>query len=314
MSELENPFANKQIISLTELENSGYKIARLENNRTINDANVKAKTRSINEVGGTVSPITVVTATMAIKEGLKIEDFKSGDPVSNPENYFVIIDGQHRLQAILNLKSKGITKDCYFMLPLVDQIGITKLLSTMNQEVKKWNGKDFVSFVVMTLGDTAPELLKEMAVYTKNEFEVKTVYQYLTFEPNTLSNAELEKIANKETLKTELENKISKTSAIEYGKRIVKVLRSKFGDDKIIKSRSLSGWMINKLDPDYNGNKENLANDMVSFFGGLTSDQVKEIKTVKKDDEGNDKEQVLKNILNDLYSSFKEKQKLKQTA
>ena len=97
---------DKRIETLKELKESGKKFARLENNRVINRKNVDDKKRSIKEVG-VLQTITVVEAKKVVELGYKIVDFETGEEISDPESYKVIIDGQHRYTAFKELSKEA---------------------------------------------------------------------------------------------------------------------------------------------------------------------------------------------------------------
>ena len=304
-TEMQNPFLSKAIVSLKEFEQSGFKFAKLANNRKIGESNVKAKKKSIRSYG-VISPITIVEASKAIAEGLEIVDFMTNNPVPAPENYFVAIDGQHRLEAVLGLKREGVIKDCFLMKPLTRDVTITKLLAIMNNEVVKWNGKDYPTYVVMTLNDKAPRLISEIANYTSRDYDLRSVYQYLTFDTDCFSIPQLSSIANGEGINAKLKMKLDNVSGIDRGKNIIEALEKKFGDDKIIKVRLFSDFIIGKHNTYSIEDKPQFEMDIISFIQSFTTDQVNEIKSVKGTKGVQTKEQKFNELLNGYYETFKE--------
>ncbi len=72
-------------------------------NRQINAKAVAAKVKSIREYGQ-LSPITVVKGEDVYLSGGHLVDLDGNDiPDEQTENYFAVLDGQHRLMACLKL-------------------------------------------------------------------------------------------------------------------------------------------------------------------------------------------------------------------
>ena len=89
-------------MTLTELTNNGVKVARLAGNRDLNEKAVKAKMKSMRENGQLV-PAIIVDASTAIKDGLKVVDFTTGEEINN---LFICVDNANSLtcsQILLDL-------------------------------------------------------------------------------------------------------------------------------------------------------------------------------------------------------------------
>lgn len=91
-----------EIMTLTELTKNGVKVARLAGNRDLNEKAVKAKMKSMREYGQLV-PAIIVDASTAIKDGLKVVDFTTGEEIKDGNNYVVLLDANHRYSAHLRL-------------------------------------------------------------------------------------------------------------------------------------------------------------------------------------------------------------------
>lgn len=76
-------------------------------NREINNANVKAKMKSLSNCGQ-IMPLVVVDGADVIAAGLSLKDPISGLLIESDkaEEYLVIIEGQHRYRAIVNLREQ----------------------------------------------------------------------------------------------------------------------------------------------------------------------------------------------------------------
>lgn len=88
------------VISSVELNRN---FAFVKGNRQINAKAVAAKVKSIREYGQ-LSPITVVKGEDVYLSGGHLVDLDGNDiPDEQTENYFAVLDGQHRLMACLKL-------------------------------------------------------------------------------------------------------------------------------------------------------------------------------------------------------------------
>ena len=93
-----------QVLTLAVLASKGFKIARLSGNRKFDEKVVKSKMKSMKK-NGMLVPAIIVDAKEAIKAGLEIVDFGTGEIISaaDAEYYVVLVDANHRYQAHLNL-------------------------------------------------------------------------------------------------------------------------------------------------------------------------------------------------------------------
>lgn len=311
---VENPFDSKQIVSLNDLEQSGFKIARLLINRSIDTKNVEAKKKSLKQYN-VIDPIVVVPAAQAIEQKLEIADFKSGNPVPAPaDKYFVILDGQHRLEAVYNLQKEDIIISCDVRKLDVSSDQIVNILIEMNNVVKTWDDKEYISIVPQITGKGKYPLIDEINLLTNRGYESRAAYKFLTFKGGSITVNESKKIINSEKLSDKSVNKISNVSGIDRGKNILTALESQFSNDKILlKGRNFPDWIVEKYESYSDADKGNFETDMVSFFGSLTPVQVDSIKTVKGV-KGNPKEVRFTKLLDDFFKTFKEMKQLKQTA
>ena len=89
--------------------NEGKKVAFIAGgiNRDISKANLNGKVKSIGEHTHYI-PLVVVDGEDVIKAGLSLKDPISGLPIdsSKAKDYLVIIEGQHRYMAIMELREK----------------------------------------------------------------------------------------------------------------------------------------------------------------------------------------------------------------
>ena len=167
-----------EIFTLESRElNEGKKVAFIAGgvNRGIDKSNLKAKMKSIVECGQLME-LVVVDGEDVVKEGLSLKDPVFGLPIdsSKANDYLVIIEGQHRYRAIMELREKDAKakkdyedamkkwqdngsdeedkpeeytpkapKQIMVKYPLNNEILIQTLISEMNNTSVKWAKGDF---------------------------------------------------------------------------------------------------------------------------------------------------------------------------
>ena len=187
-----------EIFTLESRElNEGKKVAFIAGgiNRDINKANLNDKMKSIGE-HTQYFPLVVVDGEDVVKEGLTLKDPVSGFPIdsSKANDYLVIIEGQHRYRAIMELREKdakakknyenamkkwqknGSRKEdkpeeftpkapaqIKAMYPLVKDEDIRIMISEMNNTSVKWTKGDFAKQAYAAFPDN--EVLKFIVKY-----------------------------------------------------------------------------------------------------------------------------------------------------
>ena len=167
-----------EIFTLESRElNEGKKVAFIAGgvNRGIDKSNLKAKMKSIVECGQLME-LVVVDGEDVVKDGLSLKDPVSGLPIDSSKaiNYLVIIEGQHRYRALMELREKDAKnkkkyedamkkwqengsnekdkpeeftpkapKQIMAKYPLNNEILIQTLISEMNNTSVKWEKGDF---------------------------------------------------------------------------------------------------------------------------------------------------------------------------
>ena len=137
----------KKMIITTDNENRQF--AFVKGNRPTNAKTVKAKETSIKE-HGQLSPITVAKGEDVLNSGGHLVDLDGYDiPDDQTENYYAVLDGQHRLRAYLNL---GLNLDDLVICePLNVEMSIAALIAEMNICTKTWTGTDYMAAPAMML-------------------------------------------------------------------------------------------------------------------------------------------------------------------
>ena len=131
------------------IDNEARQLAFVKGNRPTNDKSVKAKETSIKE-HGQLSPITVAKGEDVLNSGGHLVDLDGNDiPDDQTENYYAVLDGQHRLRAYLNL---GLNLDDLVICePLNVEMSIAALIAEMNICTKTWTGTDYMAAPAMML-------------------------------------------------------------------------------------------------------------------------------------------------------------------
>lgn len=139
----------KKLIATSD--NEARQFAFVKGNRPTNTKTVKAKETSIKE-HGQLSPITVAKGEDILRSGGHLVDLQGNDiPDDQVENYYAVLDGQHRLRAYLNL---GLNLDDLVICePLNVEMSIAALIAEMNICTKTWTGTDYMAAPAMMLAN-----------------------------------------------------------------------------------------------------------------------------------------------------------------
>ncbi|MCS2306883.1 hypothetical protein NXX42_09295 [Bacteroides thetaiotaomicron] len=95
----------------------------------------------------------VLSAKECIEADLDVVDY-AGNVITKDtpdlEHILVILDGQHRWEAINELKKAGEDYEAYFILPLTDQYDLMTILKEANTSVNPWDGIDWLTMAIQT--------------------------------------------------------------------------------------------------------------------------------------------------------------------
>ena len=299
----------KELLQLSKVLASGKKLAKIKNNRVISDRNVSEKKQSIKKYG-VLQPITIYDGKEVIKQDYKIADLETGKEISEDqaENYIVIIDGQHRIAAYMDLKSNDpeFDRPCYVMYSLAtDGTTIAKELAEINVTVRTWKGSDYPSYAVMTIGEDMYPLIAAISKLTSNGYSLDAACKYLTFK-NEITKSVLVKVAEGK-VNQPIKNKITLTKGIERGERILQSASSRIKED-LLKTRTIADWIIGKYDDLSESETGSFTDDICSFFESLSRKQVEKIETAKGERGKTTKEDIIFSLLTQFYDEFKTNQ------
>lgn len=259
---------DKKIYSLTELTEQGKKIGRLSLNRRLNPSIIKAKMKSLKE-NGLLMPAVIVDGK-DVKD-LEIVDFETGKKVENVDNYVVLLDANHRYEAYLELKKKGVDVGEFYFIYSLTSISIQKQLSEINIATNPWKGVDYINGVLMNGNDS--KLMKEMGKLAKDGYSLSAASKWLTF-----SEVKKEKLVAIMNGKTDV---ITANDAdIDNRMRLLETTKAKLGD-KLAKGKAVIDWIISKYNDISDTYKPSFIDNMIGKINSLTDDDCKEIQSFK---------------------------------
>ena len=122
------------------LQTINKEVAFLKCNRLIDKKNIIQKIQSIKSKG-IIGVIFYLPGDKVVNDGYEIVD-SHGNPISNPENYIVIIDGQHRIKAALDCNYPA--DKIRLTMPGDTSLDTMTILLALNNECFKWNGNSYL--------------------------------------------------------------------------------------------------------------------------------------------------------------------------
>lgn len=293
-----------QIIALSYLLQQCKKVARLTGNRDLDPNVVKTKKASLKE-NGLLIPAVIVDAKDAIKQGLEVVDFETGEAVTdeNASDYVVLVDANHRYQAHLELikEDKEYTGEFYFIYPLNPKVIIAKMLAVINIATNGWKGRDFGKGAKMMCNEKLP-LLDAINELTAKGYSLDAACKWLTFK------GEVNKSVLADAMNGEISSKLKYTTGIERGHKLLAAAKSAF-DEKVLMTRTIVDWVICKYDNAIDEEKATIITTMESFFKSLKRDDVKPIEIAKGKKGESTKEQIIYGKLDELFNDYLNKTK-----
>lgn len=248
------------------IENEVRQFAFIKGNRPTNKKSVKAKENSIKECGQ-LSPITVVKGEeIFYKEGHLVDLNGNDIPDEQADNYYAVLDGQHRLIAYMNLKMN--LDDLVICEPLNAEMEIAALIAEMNICTTSWKGTDYMAAPAMTLGNKNEVF--EFAMHLRSKGCPLATSSLWCTGANSLKPKDLVAcVKNKELPKA-----FAETGWYERSVRWYEAARGKFTDMFLAKK-----YLIEHLSKKFRSAADPTAFtvQMVEQINRLTAEQVKEI-------------------------------------
>lgn len=260
------------------INGSQFGVAFLEGNRNINPNNVKKMEVSLKDFGKNLMPMVYIKADDARLNGRKLKDAIDGTDVAedNRASYIVVIDGQHRFSAAVNMEEEGgfdTSKLVWKELKLDENKTIEEALIEINSIGQMWKGKDYISGLALRQPDD--EVVQFAKELTDFGVSAKTINKYFFLD---------EKFKWSKPDKDALE--------------------------KVDLARAKKIWAVVKQFPD-NVKKESIIIDYIMKAGGIKhwEDELKNVAKVGKDLDTklrnlkvNEARQTLKKTLADLLN------------
>lgn len=294
----------KEIILLATLLISGQKIARLVGNRNLNEKIVKGKMESIKKYGQLV-PAIIVEARVALEQGLEMEDFETGEKITeaNVDEYVVLVDANHRYEAHLRLikandeLEKKYTKEFYLMYALNEEAAIAEILSEINVATNPWKGGDYVKGAVIKNVKEEIPLLEEVHKMIDEDYSLTTASKWLTFTSDV--NRDIMTLAMNGIIKEELR----RTTGIDRGKKLLEAFKQKL-EEKTLKSRIIIDWIISIYNDTPAIEMPYFTEKMESFIKDISEEDAEYINKAKGKRGGDTRENIINQKLNSLWGSF----------
>ena len=254
----------KEIFTLADVKAEGKEIAFIKGNRELANNNISSKVKSLSECGTNLVPIMVVGGKKAVDDGCSLVLPDGKDIADDVEKYLVIVDGQHRYKAAMNLMEeekdndkKTITDDSIRFFLDYSGRDTKELLAVTNIESAKWKAKDYAKGAVLYNPDD--KVAKFANEYLEKGISISTISIYLFGQSGVLTQSVLGKLMKKEKVK------YNKNLHLELAVEALPLLIDKLGI-KFVKTRYCADGLYNT-------------------FEGRTYDKVIDaIKNLKKED------------------------------
>lgn len=292
-----------KIFNLSELVDGGKKLAKLAANRQIRRAILTAKKKSLRQFGQAV-PAIIVDAKAAVEQGFAILDFRTGAPIPTEEieNYVVVVDGVHRLDAHLNLLEKlkegQYSDDFYFMFPLNEKQNqdIGQLLAEINTCTTPWKGGDYAIGASIMVDEDLP-VLSFITELAKKGCSLRAASEMATL-TDTITKGVIVKAMN-----GKIDDSLKFTDNLEYGKRLYYLAAEKFGEE-FLKTRIFPDWVLKVLNATPASTPRiDTIEKIVSFISNLSKDDAEEIVKMRGCRGGETKEALVNKRLDELFQA-----------
>jgi hypothetical protein len=269
----------KKFTTVAELISERVTVAYIKGNRVLNPKNVAQKVKSLEFMGGTVTPLMYVNGEDATAEGLELVNAVTGEPINDASNCIVIIDGQHRFAAFN--KSGKVDANKMQMQHCDCPKGIMKTLKAMNGDCTPWNGSDVMGACHLTHPDNS--LLALAADMAGKGYPVSTVSLVLCWKGSLKKDHFFNALTNG--------GELGVTCNIERAEKFLTAARAKF-DDKVIKKKYLISAVIAL-------SNEITANSAIDLINKLSQQEVNRISEMKRN-EANKEELITALLRNHL--------------
>ena len=168
-------------MEFTYINTIDTKFAFLTSNRNISTN--KDLVESIKEKG-VLQPITVINGNNIGTEQLYDVNTNTEVAQENKGDYYVVLDGQHRLTILMNiLKEKSEVSDADKTIPALvitqEEVGdnVNKYIITLNSTSKNWKDNDYIKNAVQIKPND--ELIQAINTFERRKFSMTTISRYI---------------------------------------------------------------------------------------------------------------------------------------
>lgn len=273
-----------RIYSSSELGALGVRLARIVDNRELDSKAVNKKIASIKNVKGVISPTQLVPARKCLEQGHEVklldgtvvtEDTKDLDDI------YVIVDGQHRDEAIRKIKDnpKETEKyENYYYVPLIDAYIVSDILRETNVATYPWKDRQYINNLLMLKGDSAVnlDLLKEIQAHPKAT--TKAALHWLTWDASKT-------LYSRQIVAAMVDDNILKKIAavdkkkLDAGKDLFNAAEYALGD--LAGTTPYSNWALDQLKKDPSVAPLEMAAKLTQFFKWLKEHGASTYKSLK---------------------------------
>lgn len=277
------------IFTLADVKADDKEIAFIKGNRELANNNISSKVKSLSECGTNLVPIMVVGGKKAVDDGCSLVLPDGKDIADDVEKYLVIVDGQHRYKAAMNLMEeekdndkKTITDDSIRFFLDYSGRDTKELLAVTNIESAKWKAKDYAKGAVLYNPDD--KVAKFANEYLEKGISISTISIYLFGQSGVLTQSVLGKLMKKEKVK------YNKNLHLELAVEALPLLIDKLGI-KFVKTRYCADGLYNTF--------EGRSNDkVIDAIKNLKKEDVQQITSATTDEKQSKFETLLKARIN----------------
>ena len=299
------------IVAISVLRKLGYRFGFIKLNRDIDMKIVNKKKQSIKVCNGLITPMLVAFALECLNEGLELVD-EDRNPImkDTPDVEFIliVIDGQHRLEALKRLNDEVHEKgkkeyEGYCHLPLIEHYNIVTLLREANISTSPWNGMDWLSQLLDTAAKNG--ISTDKLEWVKNQStKGSDSAAWLWMGGQIKSKAECINASNNiDKLK-----KLADTSSFKEDKKLYEAASMSFNTDntyKVLGWKVFPKWVYEKLEDLLKKNmlRSEAISLLTKFLGNISHDSASEISKIKKKQAQSKDDQIIVK-LDELFAEF----------
>lgn len=299
------------IYSTSGLEERGIRLARIVDNRELDEKAVQKKMASIRKVKGIISPTQLVPARKCLEQGHEVK-LLNGDEVTKDtedlDDIYVIVDGQHRDEAVRRIKASpkdAVKFENYYYLPLIDDYIVSDLLRETNVATFPWKDRQYLNNLLQVKSDSSInlDLLKEIQAHPKAT--TKAALHWLALETGKTIYSRDIVAAMVDDKKLEEISKVDATR-FEAGKKLFNAAEDALGD--AAGTTAYSDWSIDQINNNPTETVVNMAGKLATFFKWLKDESLVAVyKTIKGKKASEDQSFVSKDamIQQQLSKDFK---------